>query len=82
MPDFFLNPVALTAKEASCLIQAAEIFRASVGEKYEQDIESAVSKIMARLPEETKKRAAALCEEAGISMEEGMFRMQELTSAS
>jgi predicted DNA-binding transcriptional regulator YafY len=51
MPGFFLPPLALTLEEALSLVLSAKAFTNGEGSFHESAIESAVSKIIATLPE-------------------------------
>lgn len=56
MPDFFLPPMNLSLEEAFHLVLATEAFSENMDESKRQTIESAMSKIIARLPNETRYR--------------------------
>jgi predicted DNA-binding transcriptional regulator YafY len=56
MPDFFLPPVNLSFEEAFNLVIATRTFSKDKDESQQRTIDSAISKIIARLPEETQHR--------------------------
>jgi predicted DNA-binding transcriptional regulator YafY len=56
MPDFFLPPVNLSVEEAFHLVVVTRAFSRDKDELQQQIIESAISKIVARLPDDTRYR--------------------------
>jgi len=56
MPDFFLPPVNLSVEEALHLVMASRTFSRDKDDFQRQIIESAISKIVARLPDDTRYR--------------------------
>ena len=56
MPDFFMPPVNLSLEEALHLVVATRSFSRDKGESQQRTIESAISKVIARLPDETRYR--------------------------
>lgn len=62
MPDFFMPPVNLNLEEAFHLVVATRAFRGH-GESQQRAIESAVSKVIARLPDETRCRLDEILDE-------------------
>jgi predicted DNA-binding transcriptional regulator YafY len=62
MPDFFMPPVNLSLEEAFHLVVATRAFRGQ-GESQQRAIESAVSKVIARLPDETRCRLDQILDE-------------------
>ncbi len=60
MPDFFLPPVNLSLDEAFHLVIATRDFSKGKGESQRRMIESAISKIIARLPNETRHHLNAI----------------------
>lgn len=56
MPDFFLPPVNLSVEEAFHLVLATKAFSEDKGESQKHALEYALSKIIARLPEDTRYR--------------------------
>ena len=59
MPDFFLPPVNLSFEEALHLVIATRAFSEDKEESQQRTIESAVSKIIARLSDDTRRRLEA-----------------------
>lgn len=55
MPNFFLPPMALSIDEAFSLVLSARAYCSGEGEFHKNSIESAVSKILATLPESTRQ---------------------------
>lgn len=64
MPDFFLPPVNLSLEEAFCLVIAAETFSKYKGGSHRGAIQSAISKIVLGLPDETRHRLDAALDTA------------------
>ena len=56
MPDFFMPPVNLSLEEAFHLVIATRIFSEGKEESQQRAIESAISKVIARLPDEIRDR--------------------------
>jgi len=63
MPDFFMPPVNLSLEEAFHLVVATRAFSSGQGESQQRAIESAVSKVIARLPDETRCRLDQILDE-------------------
>ncbi|MBD3183889.1 HTH domain-containing protein [Candidatus Poribacteria bacterium] len=63
MPDFFLPPMNLSFEEAFHLVLAAEAFSEDIDKSKRQTIETAISKIIARLPNETRYRLEEILDE-------------------
>ncbi len=55
MPNFFLPPLALSMEEAFSLVLSARSYSSGEGEFHEAAIDSAISKILAALPEPTRE---------------------------
>jgi len=55
MPDFFLPPLALNVEEALSLVLSARAYSEDEGNFHESTIQSAISKIIATLPNATRK---------------------------
>jgi predicted DNA-binding transcriptional regulator YafY len=70
MPDFFLPPVNLSLEEAFHLVIATRAFSEDKEDVLQSTIESAVSKIVARLPDETRYRLEAILERPNPEGEE------------
>ena len=64
MPDFFLPPVNLSVDEALHLVIASKAFSRDKDEFQQRIIESAISKIVARLPDDTRYRLEEILDEA------------------
>jgi DNA-binding transcriptional ArsR family regulator len=64
MPDFFLPPVNLSVEEALYLVIASKAFSRGKDEFQQRIIESAISKIVARLPDDTRYRLEEILDEA------------------
>ncbi len=56
MPDFFMPPVNLSLEEAFHLVVATRIFSKNKEKSQQRAIESAISKVVARLPDKTRDR--------------------------
>ncbi len=56
MPGYFLPPLNLDMEEASCLVAAARAFSEGKEALQREKIESAISKVLAALPDETRCR--------------------------
>ena len=69
MPDFFLPPVNLSVEEAFHLVIATKAFSEDKDEPQKQALEYAVSKIIARLPEETRYRLETILDESSLDMD-------------
>jgi len=82
MPDFFLPPMNLSLEEAFYLVAAAKAFSEDEGESRRTTIESAISKIIARLPSETRYRLDAILDKAGSEGKDFAQLLYEPTSAS
>jgi predicted DNA-binding transcriptional regulator YafY len=63
MPDFFLPPVNLSVEEALHLVIASKAFSRDKDEFEQRIIESAISKIIARLPDDTRYRLEEILDE-------------------
>jgi predicted DNA-binding transcriptional regulator YafY len=59
MPNFFLPPLALSVEEALSLLLSTSVYSEGEGKFHESSIESAISKIVATLPETTRKLVEA-----------------------
>lgn len=66
MPDFFMPPMNLSLEEALQLVVASKAFAKDKEKSQQQMIESAVSKIIARLPNETRYRLDELLDESWL----------------
>ncbi len=75
MPDFFLPPVNLSLEEVFHLVVAIKAFSEDKGKSQQRMIESAISKIIARLPNETRYRLRAILDKPGS--EEGLGLLQD-----
>ena len=64
MPDFFLPPLNLSLEEAFHLVVAARTFSQNKEKSQQEVLESAISKIIARLPDETRNRLEAVLNKA------------------
>jgi len=64
MPDFFLPPLNLTLTEVSGLVDAVRAFCQGKGRAQREPLESAISKIIATLPNQTRERLEAVLSEA------------------
>lgn len=69
MPDFFLPPLNLSVEEAFHLVLATKAFSKDKDKPQKQEIEYAVSKIIARLPEDIRYRLEEVMEESISDME-------------
>ena len=72
MSDFFLPPVNLSLEEALHLVVATKAFCVGREEPERRTIESAVSKIVARLPYETRCHLAEVLERPVLTGEDLM----------
>lgn len=63
MPDFFMPPVNLSLEEAFHLVIATKTFSEGKEEIQQRAIESAISKVIARLPDETRCRLDQILDE-------------------
>ena len=63
MPDFFLPPVNLSLEEALHLVIATKAFYEDKERSQQRTVESAISKIIARLPNETRDRLKTILSE-------------------
>jgi len=64
MPDFFLPPVNLSFEEAFHLVIATRASSEDMEESQQKTIDSAMSKIIARLPDETRHRLETTLDES------------------
>jgi len=55
MPNFFLPPMALTIEEAFSLVLSAKVYAEGEGQFHRSTLESAISKIIATLPQSAKE---------------------------
>ena len=69
MPDFFLPPMNLSLEEAFHLVVATRNFSKDKEIPQKRAIESAISKVIARLPNETRYRLAEALDESWSEMD-------------
>jgi len=79
MPEFFLPPVNLSLEEAFYLVVAAKAFSEDERSPQQRTIESAISKIIARLPNETRYRLEAILDKAGSEGKDSAQLLYEST---
>ena len=79
MPDFFLPPVNLSLEEAFHLVVATKTFSSDKDKLQQRIIESAISKIIARLPDQTRSRLMELLD--GPISEAEEMREESLVSS-
>ena len=72
MPDFFLPPVNLSVEEAFHLVLATKAFSEDKEKPQRQALEYAVSKIIARLPEDTRYRLETILDGVTSDMMDGL----------
>ena len=70
MSDFFLPPVNLSLEEAFYLVVVARAFSGDEEGPQQRTIEAAISKIIARLPSETRYRLEAILDKASLEGKE------------
>ena len=75
MPDFFMPPVNLSLEEAFHLVIATRAFSRGRDGVQQRAIESAISKVLARLPDETRCRLDQILDETW-SEASGVEQMQ------
>jgi len=69
MPDYFMPPMNLSLEEALHLIIATKAFSKDKEQDHQKTIESAISKIIARLPEEMRYRLEELMDNHNMDSE-------------